>query len=568
MDLICYLHPGWDPLIRPAEMTRAWMDASPEVFAYRCLPLNIANAHGWEMLSPCGFEASWNGGPLPGDVHIQLDAGADPAIAPVALFGQGVLTFHVYGLFRTEPGWNLWIGGSPNLPKDAIFPLTGIVETDWSPFTFTMNWRFTRPNTPVRFEAGEPFCFVFPIQRGYLEQTRPRLAPLESDPELMSDFKEWSRARNAFGAEVRRSPPKAPADKWQKHYFRGVDVGGRQHIPDHRTRLRVAPFAPHEPGTAPPSLAVQAPAPEKSPPSVAASGPPPSADEPSPGELNTLAETLRRSSLALRKRDWLLETIERHHALSDKTDRIERRVGLTREEFLDGYYARHRPVILSGEMADWPALSQWTPDHLRAVIGERTVEYQGDRDAHARYEPDKGAHRREASFGRFLDLLAASATGNDAYITAYNSHRNVEAFAPLQRDLGRLDKFLSHAPDRSAAMLWIGAGGSFTPLHHDLTNNFIAQICGRKRLKIIAAAEAGRLQNHEYVFSRIVDLDKTPLPAELGQTTIHDVVLNPGEIIFMPIGWWHQVRAIDFSITATYTNFIWKNDYHLEYPKA
>ena len=47
MDLICYIHPSWRPLIRPAEATREWMTDSPESFAYRCLPLNIANAHGW-----------------------------------------------------------------------------------------------------------------------------------------------------------------------------------------------------------------------------------------------------------------------------------------------------------------------------------------------------------------------------------------------------------------------------------------------------------------------------------------------------------------------------------------
>ena len=61
-ELVCYLHAGWAPLIRPAPATRAWMDATPEAFAYRCLPLNIANAHGWEILSPCGFEAVWDGG--------------------------------------------------------------------------------------------------------------------------------------------------------------------------------------------------------------------------------------------------------------------------------------------------------------------------------------------------------------------------------------------------------------------------------------------------------------------------------------------------------------------------
>jgi hypothetical protein len=44
VDLICYLHSGWKPHIRPAEATRQWMTETPEAFAYRCLPLNIANS--------------------------------------------------------------------------------------------------------------------------------------------------------------------------------------------------------------------------------------------------------------------------------------------------------------------------------------------------------------------------------------------------------------------------------------------------------------------------------------------------------------------------------------------
>src|SRR5215831_140466 len=48
--------------LRPAPVDRAWMDATPERFAYRCLPLNIANAHGWELLCPSAFTATWSGG--------------------------------------------------------------------------------------------------------------------------------------------------------------------------------------------------------------------------------------------------------------------------------------------------------------------------------------------------------------------------------------------------------------------------------------------------------------------------------------------------------------------------
>jgi hypothetical protein len=72
MDFLSYLHEGRQPLIRPAEPTRAWMDAMPEAFAYPCLPLSIANAHGWEILTPAGFSAYWRGGATPVGVIIRL----------------------------------------------------------------------------------------------------------------------------------------------------------------------------------------------------------------------------------------------------------------------------------------------------------------------------------------------------------------------------------------------------------------------------------------------------------------------------------------------------------------
>jgi hypothetical protein len=251
VDLICYLHPGWEPLIRPAEASRDWMTATPQSFAYRCLPLDIANAHGWELLSPCTFDARWAGGVNSDQVDIRLASGSRPDMAPVSLFGQGVLTFHIPGLFRTPPGWNLWVGGSPNQPKEGIYPLTGIAETDWAPYTFTMNWRFLRRNHWVRFEAGEPICFFFPIQRGYLETVIPKFMPMESEPELMLQFKEWSQSRGAFHARMASHAPISGSDTWQKNYYRGMDANNQPAVADHSTKLRLKAFAEIEPRSKP-----------------------------------------------------------------------------------------------------------------------------------------------------------------------------------------------------------------------------------------------------------------------------------------------------------------------------
>src|SRR5579875_3619304 len=117
MEFTAYVDPSWELLIRPAEPVRQGMDDTPESFAYRCLPLNIANAHGWEILCPCEVEASWTGRPGTEDVLIRSNGREAPAGGPVSLFGQGVLTFHIQALFRTPPGWDLWITGSPNRAK-------------------------------------------------------------------------------------------------------------------------------------------------------------------------------------------------------------------------------------------------------------------------------------------------------------------------------------------------------------------------------------------------------------------------------------------------------------------
>jgi hypothetical protein len=578
------------------------MDRTPESFAYRCLPLNIANAHGWEILTPVAFDACWTGGTATSDISIRLPAGAKSDLAPVSIFGQGVLTFHIFGLFRTPPGWNLWVGGSPNQPKDGIAPLSGVIETDWAPYTFTMNWRFTRPNHWVHFDAQEPVCFVFPVQRGYLDNVTPKLVPMERDPELMRQFKAWSASRDAFQAKVAQQVPAAGSDKWQKRYYRGTDMADATPIDDHQIKLRLKPFAPGERApaapepTAPPAAAPAVARPEtaavtRALQAIAGDLVAGAAPEPLVARLTALgiaAEEARRVvdtaqahplvaagralALKLRKREWLLDTIQKHRQLSAPEAKIERRAGLSADEFLERYYAANRPVILMGEMSDWPALAKWTAPYLRQAVGSQTIEFQGERAKDARFEMYKDAHRREMPFDAFIDLIMRPEAGNDAYMTAYNSARNAAAIAPLHADLGTLDKFLAHEPGQPSGMMWIGPAGTITSLHHDLTNNLIAQLVGRKRLRIVAAADVARIYNHHHVFSEIADLEAGDLSLDrypaLRDLRIYDVTLSPGEMIFMPIAWWHQVRALDFSVTLTYTNFRWPNDRFSTYPSS
>jgi len=244
--LIAYRVSDNPPPIRPGGVRRGWMDASPSRFAYRCLPLTIANSFGWELRSPATFEATWNGGDKPSDLTVTI--APDRSEAVTSHFGVGVLTFHTGYLFRSEAGVSLMAMGPPNDPKDGIAPLMGVVETSWAPYPFTMNWRFTRPGATIRFEEGEPFCFIVPVSIGLLEGTRPELAELDSDPRTKAKYEEWVKSRGTFIADLKVEGSEAQEEKWQKRYSRGLEPDGRATPYDHRSALTVREFARSDKG--------------------------------------------------------------------------------------------------------------------------------------------------------------------------------------------------------------------------------------------------------------------------------------------------------------------------------
>jgi hypothetical protein len=233
--------------IERASHRRDWMDQSPEQFAYRCLPLVIANQSGWVIRCPVSFSAMWSGGPALTDVCIipQLGArgfaGWEAGQCVRSHFGEGVLTFTIPYLFRTAPGYNLWVKGPANLPKDGIQPLEGVVETDWAYATFTMNWKFTRPQHIVQFDAGEPICQILPYPRGLLESTDPEIRSMAADRELAQAYQNWRDGRRDFITDLNVPGSEAQRRGWEKKYTQGLTAEGTD-VPDHQTRLRLRDF--------------------------------------------------------------------------------------------------------------------------------------------------------------------------------------------------------------------------------------------------------------------------------------------------------------------------------------
>jgi hypothetical protein len=214
------------PQLVAAPTGRDWMDATSEHFANRCTPLLIANANGWELLNPAGFSATWNGWNGKEDITLRPHEPGTHLHQAGVFFGHGILSFHPGYLFRTDPDWMMSVRGSPNRIKDGIHPLDGLVETGWLPFSFTMNWKFTRPGT-VHFEKDEPFCFVTMVPAVTIESVQPVIRPITEDPALHREYKSWNSERVRFNAAIGLGDPLTVEQKWQKNYLVGKSPTGQ-----------------------------------------------------------------------------------------------------------------------------------------------------------------------------------------------------------------------------------------------------------------------------------------------------------------------------------------------------
>jgi uncharacterized protein DUF6065/sulfotransferase family protein len=273
MNLSCYRIREHAPELVPGRAERAWMNAAGQRFPYRCTPLTVANATGWELLCPTGLTATWNGGARIEDLTVKVDdvRPDEPAFAQ-SHFGFGVISFHPGYLFRTDPEWAIWCRGAPNFPKDGLLPLDGLVETDWLPFSFTMNWLFTRPGT-IRFETGEPFCFILPVPHMELEAIQPRILRLSDNPELLAEHAAWSSARAEFNKGLAANDPATVKERWQRFYLNGQSPTGLTAPDTHRVKRKMQP-----------AIAARAklPAPAAAPPAVARPQPQPGPAAPTP----------------------------------------------------------------------------------------------------------------------------------------------------------------------------------------------------------------------------------------------------------------------------------------------
>ena len=266
----------------------------------------------------------------------------------------------------------------------------------------------------------------------------------------------------------------------------------------------------------------------------------------------TMAERLHKLESVLTMRQQMRD-------LTDYGSTIERRSEVSEDEFLEIYYAGNLPLILTDVCADWPARSLWTPDYLLEKIGDADVEVTSGRDADPRYEVNANEHKSTMSFADYVRAISTQ-DGNDLYIVANNHLLESPAAAALWDDFAVDPRYLEQEAAKESTFLWFGPAGTVTPLHHDVANVLFTQVIGEKRITLISPLETHSLYNDIAVYSQVdpqaPDLQRFPRFADTRQ---FEVTVSPGEALFIPVGWWHQVESLSLAASISFTNFRFPN---------
>lgn len=251
----------------------------------------------------------------------------------------------------------------------------------------------------------------------------------------------------------------------------------------------------------------------------------------------------------------LLEALSAQYRQSGYVDNIPLREGLSAAEFYDRYYFTNRPVIVRGLMTGWEALNLWTPDYFASEFGNCEVEITSDRDSDERYEENFDRHRSAVLMREYVSMIQNIET-NNFYLVAKNNLLERGEFRKLYQHFSCPPGFLDPAAVEHHVKMWFGPKGTVTPLHHDGCNIFFGQICGRKRVQLISPYDITKVYNDRECFSAVdldcIDYDRFP---QMLDVSILDVVIEPGDFILLPLGWWHWVKSIDVCVSLSFTNF-------------
>lgn len=232
---------------------------------------------------------------------------------------------------------------------------------------------------------------------------------------------------------------------------------------------------------------------------------------------------------------------------------IDRRTGLTREEFIENYLKPHKPVVFTDLSKDWAATKKWTFDYMKNTHGDLDVPIATP-DFH-KAGKNYMAAGKTMKFRDYLNEIQAGPSKNRIFLW------NIMDHAPdLANDVANptiCDGWVDKYP-----FMFFGGQGAVTGLHYDIdcSHVFHTHFLTRKHIVLFDQEQSRKLYQHPFtVQSRVDPLnpDYEKFPA-LATAVGHETILTHGETLFIPSLWWHHIVYMDggFSLSLRSTDSI------------
>lgn len=253
-------------------------------------------------------------------------------------------------------------------------------------------------------------------------------------------------------------------------------------------------------------------------------------------------------------RQALFPEIKLESTIASETD-------ISPADFKTKYFKTDTPVVLKGRAAGWPAYEKWARASFWVqTVGPRTFPIELDNSATSESLVEEPMTMQE--FVRSY-LQTDDAGKNSANKVAYLAQHDIFDRIPVLLDDVTVPEECLECGGVEKANCWIGTAGTITPLHFDTYDNLLCQIVGCKYVKLFSReqtpflyCESGRdssgtraQKNISAVDVENPDLAKFP---EMAKAVGHDVVLYPGDVLFIPQRYWHYVRSLSPSVSVNF----------------
>ena len=218
------------------------------------------------------------------------------------------------------------------------------------------------------------------------------------------------------------------------------------------------------------------------------------------------------------------------------------------DTFKKQYYEASRPLVIRNLSHQWPAYTKWNWDYFKAIVGDKKVGIYNNTKSDA-YTPVNKADDY-TTFGEYVDMIKKGPAGWRIFLF------NIFDHAPqLTHDFEWPDQLMKGFVKRFP-MLFVGGASSITHMHFDIDLSHIlhTQFAGKKRVLLFPYEEQYKLYRKPFEVLSLADFsnyykqtgkpDYSSFPA-LRLAKGFEVVLEHGDTLFMPAGYWHHMEYIE-----------------------